>query len=221
MQYKKYVLIIKHKIEEGPGIIEETLKEFKLDYNIVEFEKGERLPTDFENIKCVFSLGGPMNVYQTKDYPFLKEEEEFIKKIYLNRIPFLGICLGSQILAKTFGARVNLNKCKEIGFFEVELTEYGIEDKIFEGIEKNLLVFQYHEDCFEIPEKGLLIVKGKNSVNNQGFKIEDLLYGFQFHIEVDEKLLKNFGIKNIEKAKLRKVKEKGKRIIRNFLKKGG
>ncbi|HOK56791.1 MAG TPA: type 1 glutamine amidotransferase [bacterium] len=218
-QFKK-CLIIKHKIEEGPGIIEDILKEMGILYKIIELENGEKLPEDIKNIDFIFSLGGPMNVYQEREYPFLKEEEDLIKKIYQFKKHFLGICLGAQILAKTFGAKVNLNFCKEIGFFEVELTENGKKDNIFTGVSETFTCFQYHSDCFELPENGILLVKGKKCLN-QGFKIGENLYGFQFHIEINKKLLFDFGVKKVYYKKLEKIKETGEIIIKNFLKKEG
>ncbi|MFN4227370.1 MAG: type 1 glutamine amidotransferase [Candidatus Ratteibacteria bacterium] len=217
MENKDYILIIKHKVEERPGIIEQILKEENLNYSIVDFEKGDKLPKDFENMKNVISLGGPMNVYEVEKYKFLKEEEKFIKEIEKYNIPFLGICLGSQILAKIFGAKVNLNQCNEIGFYDVELTEYGEKDKIFNGICKNFSVFQYHSDCFEIPQKGILIVKGKDCYINQGIKVGENLYGFQFHIEIDEMLLNCFEVINFDTERLKILKQIGRKIIKIFL----
>ncbi|MCS7179784.1 MAG: type 1 glutamine amidotransferase, partial [bacterium] len=130
-------------------------------------------------------------------------------------IPYLGICLGSQLLAKTFGAKVYVGKCKEVGFYEVEITDLGRKDNLFNCIEESFYVFQYHSDCFEIPEKGTLLVKGKDCYINQGFKVDENLYGLQFHIEVEEKLLRNFGIDY--DGKLKVLKNTGEKIIKNFL----
>ncbi|MCS7180014.1 MAG: hypothetical protein NZ891_01505, partial [bacterium] len=78
LPYKDYILIIKHTLEEGPGIIEEVFQKNCVNYIIVEFERGEKLPKELENIKGVISLGGDMNVYEKDKYPFLTEEELFI-----------------------------------------------------------------------------------------------------------------------------------------------
>ncbi|MCM8784895.1 MAG: type 1 glutamine amidotransferase [Candidatus Omnitrophica bacterium] len=215
MQQYKNALIIKHEIREGPGIIENILKKMNILYKIIELEKGEKLPEKIENIDFIFLLGGSMNVYQEKEYPFLKEEVKFIKKVNKIDIPFLGICLGAQILAKTFNGKVNLNICNEIGFFEVELTEKGEKDKIFKGIPKTFPCYQYHNDCFEVPKEGILLVKDREG-KHQGFKIGKNLYGFQFHIEFDEKLI--FDLTNQKNTeKINEVKKYGEKIIKNFL----
>lgn len=145
------VLIIRHIDIEDSG----TLGEFFVNRDrktvTVALNKSELLPKDFSSIDSLIILGGPMNVYEEEEFPFLKEENTFIKKALEKEIPILGICLGAQLLAKACGAKVTKAAEKEIGWYRVSLTEDGKRDRLFAGIERYMRVFQWHEDTFELP----------------------------------------------------------------------
>ena len=94
------ILIIKHIGIEGPGTIEDYLRTRGYQLQTVSLHDGDPLPDDWAGMEAVVSLGGPMNVYEEDKYPFLKKEDQFIKKVLKEEIPYLGICLGSQLLAK-------------------------------------------------------------------------------------------------------------------------
>ena len=119
------IVFIKHIDIEGPGTAGDYFQEVAPGFQIIELQKNDSLPTDFSSIEAVVSLGGPMNVYEEEKYPFLKKENEFLQKVIEKEIPFLGICLGSQLLAKAAGAKVRSSPEKEIGWSEVVLTKEG------------------------------------------------------------------------------------------------
>ncbi len=178
-------LIIKHIGNEGPVTIGEYLKKNKIDSETVELWRGEELPADLSDISSVVCLGGPMNVYEEEKYHFLKKEDVFIKEVIKKNIPFFGVCLGAQLLAKAAGAKVYKAAEEEIGWSKIKLTQEGKKDKIFSGLDADTLdVFQWHGDTFDIPKGGILLAEG-DKVRNQAFRIGNA-YGFQFHIEVDE-----------------------------------
>ena len=151
------ILVIKHVISEGPGLLADFFKEKKFQLKVVELQKGQKLPESTNGFSAVISMGGPMSVYEENKYPFLKDEDRFLKEVVKKEIPFLGVCLGAQLLAKASGAKVKKGPCKELGWFKVSLTDEGIGDLLFAGIGKELNVFQWHEDEFEIPKKNPLV----------------------------------------------------------------
>lgn len=176
------IAIIKHIECEGPGTLGEFFEKAGIKTKIVELGKGEPLPKA-DRCDAVISLGGPMNVYEEDKYPFLKDEDKFVKEIIIKGIPFLGICLGGQILAKALNARIKKAPHKEIGWYFVSLNRKGYDDPLFKNLYNELSVFQWHEDTFEIPEKGVLLAESK-ICENQAFRYGKNAYGLQFHIEV-------------------------------------
>lgn len=175
-------LIVKNIDIEGPGRLGEFLASKGIPMDFIELEKGDRLPDDIGDYGFIVILGGPMNVYEEDRYPYLKDEDRFIKDAIEKEIPLLGICLGAQLIAKAAGAKVFANHVKEIGWYKITLTETGLKDPLFNGLEREISVFQWHGDTFSIPEGGLLLASSA-LCKNQAFRYKSA-YGFQFHIEV-------------------------------------
>jgi GMP synthase (glutamine-hydrolysing) len=185
------ILILKHIDIEGPGTLGEYLKAKKEPFRIVELGAGEQLPTDLKEIKAVVVLGGPMNVDEEATYPFLKAENAFIQKVLKEEIPFLGICLGSQLLAKAAGAKVGKSPVKEIGWYHVQLTPDGKNDPLFQGFRENDEIYHWHGDMFEIPADGALLATAPGCPH-QALRIGKNAYGIQFHVEVTDVSIKEW-----------------------------
>jgi len=184
----KEIVFLKHIDLEGPGTLELFFRKSGFKIDILDLEAGDKIPKDVHRLAAVVSLGGPMNVYEEDKYPFLKQEDIFIKKILQLNIPFLGICLGSQLLAKACGAKVGKSPKPEIGFFDVALTEHGQRDTLFRNIKPFFKVFQWHEDMFEIPENALWLSKSL-ACPHQAFRAGTTAYGFQFHAEINREMI--------------------------------
>ena len=179
----KAILIVKHVEQEGPGMLGKIMDNAGWQLVTVELGRKEPLPERLDSFAAVVVLGGPMNVYEEEAYPFLKQEDVLIKQVLKEEIPFLGICLGAQLLAKACGARVMKAIRKEVGWHSVELTKKARQDRLFKRVESPLTVFQWHEDTFDIPEGGVLLATSA-LVRNQAFRMGSSAYGLQFHIEV-------------------------------------
>lgn len=187
----KMILILKHIEIEGPGSIEYFFRNTTWSLSTVNLAAGEVLPDDFRGIEAIISLGGPMNVYEEADYPFLREENRFLKNAVKEEIPIMGICLGAQLLAKACGAKVHKAHEKEIGWHKVNLTAKGENDPLFMFLPKELEVFQWHEDTFDIPEKAVHLTESR-SCTNQAFRFGKNAYGLQFHIEVTPDMIEEW-----------------------------
>lgn len=185
------ILIIKHIDIEGPGTIEEFFSNTSWQLQSIDLSKDKLSIKDFSKLTAIISLGGPMNVYQEDKYPFLKEEDEFLKKAIKSEIPILGICLGAQLLAKACSAKVKPAQTQEIGWHKLNLTEQGREDPLFDNLAKELDVFQWHQDTFEIPKGGALLAESP-SCANQAFRFGRNAYGLQFHIEVTPEMVETW-----------------------------
>lgn len=189
-----YFLILKHVAHEGPGLLQDYLDQHGHSYQIVELEHGEPIPS-YQDFDVIALMGGPMNVYQEDDYPFLAEETRLIEKALAEEKPILGFCLGAQLLAKAAGARIKENLWKEIGNKEVHLTEAGLKDPLFKGFGATFPVFQWHGDTFELPGKGTNLAES-DECRHQVLKIGKKAYGLQFHLELTSLMLEEWFVIN-------------------------
>ncbi|MDD3905255.1 MAG: type 1 glutamine amidotransferase [Candidatus Omnitrophica bacterium] len=198
------ILIIKHVEIEGAGTIERFFQNTDWSLATLDFTAGGFPPDDLNDIKAIISMGGPMNVYEEADYPFLRDEDLFLKKAIKKEIPILGICLGAQLLAKACGAEVRKAPEKEMGWHRIELTADGEKDPFFAGLSKELEVFQWHEDAFDIPKSAVCLANSK-SCHNQAFRFGKNAYGLQFHIEVTPAIIGSWVKEYIKDEKERLV----------------
>ncbi len=142
---------------------------------------GGRLPTMGE-FDWLVILGGPMNIYEEKKYPWLVREKKFIQRAIKGGKIILGICLGAQLLADVLGAKVSRNREKEIGWYPVTLTEEGERSPVFGGLPRGFTPFHWHGDMFEIPNGAARTVQSEGCFN-QAFEYEGRVIGLQFHLE--------------------------------------
>ncbi|MDD5115972.1 MAG: type 1 glutamine amidotransferase [Candidatus Omnitrophica bacterium] len=194
MEACKKILVLKHIEVEGPGTFGDFLDMKKIPWETVELYRRDRLPKNPKDYGAVVVLGGPMNVYEEDRHPFLRQEDFFIKECLGLKIPYLGFCLGSQLLAKAAGAKVIASPVKEIGWYRVDLTDEVRKDVIFEGSLPSINVFHWHSDMFNIPERGILLATG-SGCPHQAFKVGDNAYGLQFHLEVTDKDIKEWYLR--------------------------
>ena len=186
----KKILIIRHIAIEGPGTFGEFLKKKNIDHAILDvFSKNGAVlaSQDIKTVAAVVILGGPMNVYEDEKFPFLTVEKDFIHRVIEEKAPLLGICLGAQLIACVLGAKVMRAPCKEIGWYDMPLEKAARTDPLIKGAGDKMTVFQWHEDTFDLPKGALLLAR--NNGMNQAFRFGNFTWGFQFHIEVGEKMI--------------------------------
>jgi GMP synthase (glutamine-hydrolysing) len=179
----KPVLAFRHVAREPLGTIDGALRRGGLQFHYVDLF--ERPPGRFDptEIAGLVVLGGPMNVDETERFPFLRNEIDWIRSTIDRRIPVLGICLGSQLMAAALGARVWHSPIKEIGWYEVELTEAGEQDRLLKHLDKRQTVFQWHGDTFDLPA-GAVRLATSQICQNQAFRHGERAWALQFHLEV-------------------------------------
>jgi GMP synthase (glutamine-hydrolysing) len=128
-------------------------------------------------------MGGPMNVDEIDKYPFLFSEVQLIEKVLSENKPTLGICLGSQLIAKALGSKIYPNKFREVGWHPIQPTEAGKNDRLFSLLTAAPSVFHWHGDTFDLP-KGAVHLARSQKCENQAFKWGAATYALQFHLEV-------------------------------------
>ncbi len=217
---KNKILIVKHVEHEGPGLIGDALRSDEWEFETIELERGEALPEDLRRIAAVILLGGPMNVYEVERFPFLNEEEKLIRKALVEEVPFLGICLGAQLLAKTCGVKIYKAPEKEIGWYRIKTTKGGKGDMIFRHLPDRMAVFQWHEDTFEIPDCGTLLATGEHC-KNQAFKVGSNAYGLQFHVEATPDMVRRWMEDEKDKKAALKALGDAARVEKDFLRHAG
>ncbi len=180
------VLILQHMRENPKGFVGSLLDEYSIDYDVIDVEK-EILPEQI-NHAAVIAFGGDQHVYDDHLYPYFRQEKELIQQAVEHNIPFLGLCLGGQLLAAALGAQVKRHSMTEVGFFDVQLTDAGKSDPLFAGLPGYQKVFHWHEDTFDLPSDAVLLATSQNT-DNQAFRYGQSAYGLQYHIEIDETTL--------------------------------
>ena len=184
------VLVIQNTRIEEIGYLGELLNNDGFIIHLVN-AKHEKLPE--KNYSLLVILGAPESA--NDDLPYLQAEQKLIKKTVDADIPVLGICLGSQLIAKTFGGKVYRGPKKEIGFYHD--LRINNNSKLFSGFTNPFTVFHWHGDTFDLPEKAVRLVHSEN-YPNQAFQIASAV-GLQFHLEVNEEMVNLWLDKTQEK----------------------
>ncbi len=185
-------LVVQHTNTEGPGLLQSLLLEkgWVLDIRCVE-RKEDILPHSLHGFDSMLIMGGPMGANEEDKYPHLLLVQELIREAASNHIPTLGICLGAQLIARALGARVTRNPVKEIGWYEISVTDSGTKSILFAGLPRKLTFFQWHQDTFALPEKAYALAQGKTCLN-QAFSIDNCIWALQFHPEVTPLIIKEW-----------------------------
>lgn len=186
------ILVLRHSHHVGPGYLGDFLKRRGLKQHLVALDRGEALPASPEEFGAVVVLGGEMNVHDEKKHPFLKPENTFIQQTIQRGVPYLGLCLGGQLLAKAMGGEVTKNPVKEIGPYEIALTESGSSDPLFAEFPPRFPFCQWHGDTFSTLPPDAVLLASNAMCKHQAFRLGAHAYGLQFHPETTELVLANW-----------------------------
>ena len=180
--------VIQNDPEVPLGAFAGYLAEAETRYTIIHPYRGEELPP-LKDISAVIVLGGAMGVHDTDRHPFLVALKSFFRECVAQDIPFLGICLGGQLLADVLGAWVIPGSPSgEKGTLTVRLNAAGRADPLFVGLPEEFVTFQWHNDSFALPE-GAILLGSSAACPNQAFRYGQSSWGTQFHPEVDREIV--------------------------------
>ena len=199
LYHRMSVLILENIASEGPGTLEDFLQERGMYYKVVNCAT-EDIPgsKDFDSLVM---LGGPMSVNEEDVYPYIIREMALVREFVAEGKKIFGICLGAQIMAKALGAKVYPGPEKEIGWYDIELTDGGTRDPLMKELAVNVRsrskagdfgtrvkVFHWHGETFDMPEGAVWLAKSA-LYPHQAFRYGEGAYAFQFHIEVRKEMI--------------------------------
>ena len=185
------LLVLQHIACEHPGVFSEVMRERGAEAVAVEVDEGEPLP-DWREFDGVLAMGGPMGAGDDAEHPWLGPEKELVRDAVEAGRPFLGVCLGVQLLAAALGAPVYPADRPEVGLLEVELTDEGRDDPLFAGLDDRIVSLQWHGDTFDLPA-GAVRLASSPAIANQAFRAGERAYGVQFHLEVTGDMAREWG----------------------------
>jgi GMP synthase-like glutamine amidotransferase len=175
-------LVVQHIRCEPPGIFTDVLHRHGIAMDTVELDEGDKLP-DWRDVDLVLAMGGPMGVNDEAEHPWLAGEKKWIASAVRSGVPYLGVCLGAQLLAASLGAEVHTGAVPEVGVLPVTLTTDGRADPVFSVLGEQFPALQWHGDTFGIPAGAVRLAESA-TYPNQAFRFGEVAYAVQFHVEV-------------------------------------
>jgi GMP synthase-like glutamine amidotransferase len=185
----KTIVTLLHAFFEKPGYISNWAEQNDFEIEEIHCWKSPEYP-DPKDVKRLLIMGGPMGVYEAKDYLWMLDEIRFIRAVIDAGNNVLGICLGSQLISAAMGAKVYPNDQPEIGWFEVRWNEAAYKHPLTYGVSSHSKVFHYHGDTFDLPEDAVLLASSKGC-KHQAYALGNNVLALQFHMEVNHELLED------------------------------
>ena len=181
-------LVFRHVEIEDLGLIAPIMEAEEILYRYVDLFRGDPVPERLDKIGGIVLMGGPMGVYDEDRYPYLVAENRLVQEALDADLPILGVCLGSQLIAKAAGARVFKGPRREIGWLPIRLTAEGEKDPVMGALREAPVVLHWHGDTFDLPE-GAVHLASSERYPHQAFRIGRRSYALQFHLEVDPRMI--------------------------------
>ena len=186
------VLVFEHMQAGHAGIFCELLRAHGIAWRSVRFDLGEPVP-DLGKFDALWVMGGPMDVWQEAEHPWLVAEKAAIREAVVDRaMPYLGICLGHQLLADALGGVVQPATRPEVGVFEIARTPAGERHALLDGLPQRPRVLQWHAAEVVEPPAGATVLASSIDCGVQAMAVGERALGLQFHLEVDHSTLEGW-----------------------------
>ena len=190
------IIVLQHIKIEDPGYIKDLMLADGFNLTTIELDEGEKIPTDLSNFDAMFCMGGPMDTWMEKEYPWLIDEKKAIKKFVIDlKKPYLGFCLGCQLLGEIIGGKVVKSINPEIGMLNINFSENKNSDPLFSKFPKNITSLQWHS--YEVQgledNNAVTLLASSSETKYQIFRYQNHAYGIQFHIEVKDTTVNEWG----------------------------
>jgi len=205
-------IVLQHIKIEDPGYIKDLMLADGWKLITIELDEGDKIPKNLNQFDAMFCMGGPMDTWMEEKYPWLIEEKKKIKEFVVDlKKPFLGFCLGCQLLGEVIGGRVVKSNNSEIGMLNIDFSENKKNDLLFSKFPEKITSLQWHS--YEVrnleSNKNVTLIASSPETKYQIFKYQNHAYGIQFHIEVKDTTVNAWGCVPEYKSALEKQLGKG------------
>ena len=190
------IIILQHIAIETPGYIKDLMIKDGFELTTIQLDEGDIIPNDLSIFDGMFCMGGPMDIWMEKDHPWLIEEKKKIKEFVVDlEKPFLGFCLGCQLLGEVVGGQVVKSSPPEIGILDINLLENKNSDKLFSQFPNSVKALQWHSyEVAGLEDNINITLLGSSPLTKyQIFKYKNHAYGIQFHIEIKDNTVSDWG----------------------------
>ena len=193
---RKKIIILQHIDIETPGYILDLMKKDNLNLTTIQLDEGEKIPNNIEEFDGMFCMGGPMDTWMEEEFPWLIEEKNKIKQFVVElQKPYLGFCLGCQLLGEVLGGDVVKSKPPEIGILDINMDQASSNDILFGEFKSTIKALQWHSYEVQNLESNhdITLLGSSPTTRYQIFKYKNHAYGIQFHIEIKNNTVSQWG----------------------------
>ena len=189
------IIVLQHIKIEDPGYIKDLMIKDGVNLTTIELDEGEKIPNDLNKFDAMFCMGGPMDTWMEQEYPWLIEEKNKIKEFVVNlEKPYLGFCLGCQLLGEVIGGNVVRSKNPEIGMLNINFSDGKDNDTLFSQFPEKLTSLQWHSyEVQDLENSDVTLIASSPETKYQIFRYKNNAYGIQFHIEVKKTTVGEWG----------------------------
>ena len=187
------LLVFQHLACEHPAVLRNFLKEDGISWDAVELDEGQTIPA-LESYDMLWVMGGPMDVWDVEEHPWLIPEKRAIRKWVRDlKRPFLGVCLGHQLLADALNGTCGPQRPPEVGILGIELTDAGKSDPVFAGLPHRMKALQWHGvKVAQAPEDAVVLARSDQCAV-QAMRIGRHAYSMQYHVELEPNTISDWG----------------------------